>query len=89
MALAATVAVGVGLTVIVKVTGRPTQPLAVGVTVIVAVTGAPVALVAVKAGVLPVPEAANPIVGSELVQAKVPPAGVVVKTPAGTGSPSQ
>ena len=73
-----TVTAGVGFTVMVYVTGEPVQPLAVGVTVMVAVTGEPVVLVAVKAGVFPVPEAANPMVGSELVQLNVAPAGVEV-----------
>ena len=49
--------------------GVPTQPLAVGVTVIVAVTGVDPGLVAVKLGTFPVPLAAKPIVGSELVHA--------------------
>ena len=58
-------AVGVGLTVIVKVLGVPVQvppPLVNdGVTVMVATTGAAVALVAVKLAILPEPLAANPI----------------------------
>lgn len=65
------VALGVGLTVMVKVTGVPTQltPLVnVGVTVMVAVTGAVVALVAVKVGILPVPLAPRPIDVLLLVQ---------------------
>jgi hypothetical protein len=50
----------------------------------VAVTGLPLAFVAVKAGVLPEPDAASPIDGSELVHVNVPPAGVLVKADAGT-----
>ena len=46
-------------------------------------------LIALKAGVLPVPAAANPIVGLELVQVKVPPTGKLVKAEAGIGSPGQ
>ena len=46
-------------------------------------------MAAVKAGVFPIPEEAKPIVGSELVQVKVPPAGILVKILAETGSPSQ
>ena len=61
--------VGAGLTVIVKVRGAPTQLLAVGVTVIVAITGTAPALVAVNEGMLPVPLAASPIVGSLFVHA--------------------
>jgi hypothetical protein len=57
-----------GFTVIVKVRGVPTQPLAVGVTVIVAITGVVPVFVAVKVGIFPVPLAASPIVGSLFVQ---------------------
>lgn len=60
-----------------------------GVTFIVDVTEALPPLVAVKAGVLPVPLAAKPIVGSELVQAKVPPAGLLVNADAVTFPPLQ
>lgn len=64
--------VGAGLTVIVKVTGVPTQatpPLVnVGVTTIVPVMGAVVVLVATKFK-LPVPAAGRPIAGLEFVQA--------------------
>ena len=45
----------------VKVMGVPVQPPTDGVTVIVAVIGLAVAFVAVKEGILPVPEAPNPI----------------------------
>lgn len=55
----------IGLTVMVKLTGIPVQltlPLVkVGVTVMVAVTGIVPLLIAVKAGTMPVPEAASPI----------------------------
>ena len=60
--------VGVGLTVMVKETGVPGQPLAVGVTVIVAVMAAFVALVAVNEEMSPVPLAANPMAVLEFVQ---------------------
>lgn len=57
--------VGIGLTVIVKVTGSPLQIIlpmvAVGVTVIVAVKGDVPAFVATKDGISPVPLAANPM----------------------------
>ena len=70
--LATAFTVAVGLTVIVKVIGVPTQLTAalvkVGVTVIVATTGAVVALVAIKVGILPVPLAAIPIEGVLLTQ---------------------
>lgn len=59
---------GVGLTVIVKLTGEPPQPVDDGVTVIVAVIGALVALVAVKLGILPVPAAPRPMAVLLLVQ---------------------
>jgi hypothetical protein len=54
----------------------------------VEVIGADVALVAVKAGVFPVPLAARPIAVLELVQANVPPAGVLVKAEAATEVPA-
>ena len=59
---------GVGLTVIVKLTGSPPQPVELGVTVMVAVIGAVVPLVAVKAGILPVPLAPRPMAVLLLVQ---------------------
>lgn len=69
--LATALTVGVGLTVIVKVTGVPVQVLPLlklGVTVMVAVTAALVALVATNDAILPVPLAASPIDGVLLVQ---------------------
>jgi hypothetical protein len=60
-----------GFTVIVKVIGVPLQLLVlvnIGVTVTVAITGAFPALVAVNEGILPVPEAANPMDVVELLQ---------------------
>ena len=63
-----------GLTVIVNVFGIPVQPNAFdGVTVIVATTGEIPAFVVVKAGILPVPLAANPMEGVLLVHEKVVP----------------
>ena len=48
--------------------GEPKQPLDSGITVMVAVTGKVVLLMAVKAGILPVPYAGNPIIGLLFVQ---------------------
>jgi hypothetical protein len=73
----------------VKDKGVPTQPLAVGVTVIVAITGVVPALVAVNDGILPVPLAASPIVGSLFVQAKVAPASGLVNAIAVVVAPLQ
>jgi hypothetical protein len=65
--------IGFGFTVIVNVFEGPEQltlPLVnVGVTVIVAITGEVPALEAVKEGILPVPEANNPILAASLVHA--------------------
>ena len=55
----------------------------------VAMIGAAVKLVAVKAGVLVVPLAANPIEGLEFVQVNVAPAGVLLKVLARAASPLQ
>ena len=60
--------VGVGFTVIVKVTGVPGQPFATGVTVTVEVTGAEPALVPVNGAISPEPEAASPVAVLLLVQ---------------------
>ena len=59
---------GVGLTVIVKLTGPPPQPDADGVTVMVAVCTVLVVLVAVKLAILPVPDAARPMLVLLFVQ---------------------
>ena len=48
-----------------------------------------VVLVAVKAGVFPVPEAANPMAVLELVQVIVPPVGLLIKVLVGTKVPTQ
>lgn len=66
--LAIAFTLGVGFTVIVKLTGVPPQPVDVGVTVMVAVIGAVVVLVATKLGILPVPLAASPMAVLLLVQ---------------------
>jgi hypothetical protein len=62
----------VGFTVIVKVLETPVQltvpAVKMGVTVMVAVIGAVVVLLAVKAAILPVPEAANPMASLSLIQ---------------------
>lgn len=71
---------GVGFTVMVKLTGAPPQPVDVGVTVMVAVIGALVLLVAVKAGILPVPAAANPMAVLLLVQLYTDPGGNPLNT---------
>ena len=53
-------------------------PIKVGVTVIVAVIGDVVVLTAVKEGIAPLPDAARPIDGVELVHENVVPLGLVV-----------
>lgn len=63
----------------VKLVELPVQPVADGVTVIVAVIGALVVLVAVNAAILPVPDAASPIVVLLLVQLYTVPATAPVK----------
>jgi hypothetical protein len=80
--LATVFTTAVGLTVMVNVTDVPGQPAATGVTVIVAVTGALVVLVAVKLGMLPVPDAARPILGVLFVQLNTVPATGLVKVTA-------
>lgn len=67
----------------------PGHPFAVGVTVIVATTGALVALVAKKLGILPLPDAANPIDAALLVQLNTVPATVPVKFTAAVLDPLQ
>jgi hypothetical protein len=64
----------VGFTVIVKFVVLPVQPPATGVTVMVAITGVAPTFKPVKAAMLPLPLAANPIEGVSLVQLNtVPP----------------
>jgi len=63
-------AIGVGLTVMVKVRMVPEQLLATGVIAIVAVTGVVPVFMAVKVGIFPLPLACRPIPGWELVQVK-------------------
>ena len=60
--------VGVGLTVMVKETGVPGQPLAVGVTSIVPVIAVFPVLVAVNEAISPVPLAAKPMAVLVFVQ---------------------
>ena len=60
--------VGVGLTVMVKDTGVPGQPLIVGVTSIVALIVAIVEFVAVNEAMFPVPLAGKPIAVLSFVQ---------------------
>jgi len=64
-----TATMGEGFTVMMYVEAIPVQELAVGVTLIVAVIGLLPVSVAVKAAILPVPLAASPIAGFELVHA--------------------
>lgn len=56
---------------------------------IVELTGELVLFIAEKLGVLPLPEAANPILVIEFVHVNVPPAGVVEYADAGTVAPLQ
>ncbi len=73
--------VGVGFTVMVKVLACPWQlPPTVmycGVTVMLAMMGRPVALAALKAGILPVPDAARPMAVLSFVQVKPMPVAAV------------
>ena len=82
---------GVGFTVIVNVIGVPVQVVAplvyVGVTVIVAVCTTAVALVAVKLAILPVPDAARPIVVLLFVQLYTVPGTLPVKFTAVVAEP--
>lgn len=67
--LATGLTIGVGLTMIVKVIGVPTQPVGpTGVTVIVAVSGPLVVLVVTNGAISPVPLAASPMAVLLLVQ---------------------
>ena len=80
---------GVGFTVMVKLISGPVQltPLLVntGVTVMVATTGAVPLLIAVNDAMLPLPDAARPIVGTLFVQLKVVPVTGLVKFTAVVG----
>ena len=76
----------------VKVIGKPTQKVGagpVGVTVMMPVSGLSVALVAVKLGKLPVPLAAKPMAGLELVQVKVVPATLLANAGNESTEPAQ
>lgn len=83
------VTVGLGLTVIVKVSGVPRQPFTVGVTVIDAVTAVVPEFTAVNVGISPFPLAARPMEGVSFVQANVPPDGMLVKFTAAVELPLQ
>jgi hypothetical protein len=89
LASAAVGATGVGSIVIVYVDGVPGQPATVGVTVMVLVTADAPAFVPVNEGTFPVPFAARPIEGSEFVQLKVPPTGLLVNAEAEIVAPLQ
>jgi len=77
--------VGIGFMVMVKVVAGPVQMVLFAVTEIVAVIGVVPVFIGVKAGRFPLPEAANPIAGLVLVQAKFPPVGVLANTVLGIG----
>jgi len=62
----------------------PGQLFTVAETVMVAVIGAFVVFTAVKAVIFPVPLTPRPIAVLEFVQAKIPPAGLLLKLVAGT-----
>ena len=79
--------VGVGFTVMVKVTGVPGQPLTTGVTVTVEDIGAVPALVAVNGAILPVPDAPRPTAVLLLVQLYTVPATAPVKVTAAEVAP--
>jgi hypothetical protein len=85
--LATAVTFALGLTVIVNVIGAPVQPLADGVTVMVPLIAVAAALVAVKLGMFPLPLAARPIAGLELVQVNVVPVVRLVKFTAAVAAP--
>ena len=80
-------AVGVGFTVIVNVSGVPGQVLAVGVTVMVAVTGTVPVFTALNEAIFPLPLAAKPMEGALFVQAKDVPATGPAKFTAAVGAP--
>ena len=80
--------IGAGLTVMVKDSGVPGQPLIVGVTVIVPLIAVFPALVAVNEAIFPVPLAANPIAVLSFVQLYVTPLVMLpVKFTAVVGAP--
>ena len=79
----------VGYTVILKLSGVPTQPLAVGVTVMVADSVEVVLLVATKEAMLPFPLAARPMEGLLFDQLKVVPATGLLRLIAAVLSPLQ
>ena len=79
--------VGIGFTVMVKVSGVPEHPLATGVTVTVAVTGALPVLVAVKDPILPLPEPPKPMEAVVFVQLYVVPVTLPVKFTAAVEAP--
>ncbi len=81
--------VGVGLTVMVKVCDVPVQPIAEGETVMVATIVEVPRLVAVKAGMLPEPLAARPMLGWLFVQLKFVPGTVPEKLTAAVVAPLQ
>ena len=82
---------GVGFTVIVNVIGAPLHVipplLKRGVTVIVATTGPVVLLIAVKLAILPVPLAANPMLGVLFVHVNTVPGTEPLKLIAAVGVP--
>ena len=79
----------VGYTVMLKLSGVPTQPLAVGVTVMVATSVEVVLLVATKEAMLPFPLAARPMEGLLFDQLKVVPTTGLLRLMAAVLSPLQ
>ena len=79
----------VGYTVMLKLRGVPTQPLAVGVTVMVANSVVVVLLVATKEAMLPFPLAARPMEGLLFDQLKVVPTTGLLRLMAAVLSPLQ
>ena len=82
-----TVTTGSGLIVMVKVDDGPVQLFKTGITVMLAVIGDEVLLTAVNAGMLPLPLAARPISGFELVQVISAPGGVLLNMLSGMVDP--
>ena len=85
---AGAVITGIGVTVIEYDIGVPAQVPRIGVTVMTPVIGDPVAFVAVNPGTCPMPPAAKPIAGFELVQVYVATAGLLTMFPAATAVPA-
>ena len=85
--LAGSTTVGVGFTVMVKVSVGPVHPLAEGVTLMVATTGVDPVFTAANETMLPLPLAARPMEGWLLVQLNVVPATAPLKIIAAVEAP--